>query len=148
MSAFKVRDEAAQRGGVRIWHLVVISPAPVTVLLIDDTEDIRVLLRLRMELDGRFEVVGEAGDGAAGVRMAERLLPAAVVLDYMMPVLDGLGALPLLRRALPDAVLLMFSSRGSGDAADKARVAGASAYLEKSAGADEVIATLAELCGV
>ena len=64
----------------------------IRVLLVDDEELVRFGLRTVLESSGGFEVVGEAGDGAAGVRAARELRPDVVLIDIRMPVLDGLAA--------------------------------------------------------
>jgi DNA-binding NarL/FixJ family response regulator len=64
----------------------------IRVLLVDDEELVRFGLRTVLEAAGDFEVVGEAGDGAAGVRAAEELRPDVVLIDIRMPVMDGLAA--------------------------------------------------------
>jgi DNA-binding NarL/FixJ family response regulator len=65
---------------------------PIRVLLVDDEELVRFGLRTVLESSGGFEVVGEAGDGAAGVKAADRLHPDVVLIDIRMPVMDGLTA--------------------------------------------------------
>ena len=80
------------------------------VLLIEDDDDIRALLRTRLELDGRFSVVAEAWNGAHGVGQAKVHQPDIVVLDVIMPVLDGPKTLPLLRRLVPSAAVVTFSA--------------------------------------
>jgi DNA-binding NarL/FixJ family response regulator len=65
---------------------------PIRVLLIDDEELVRFGLRTVLEASGGFEVVGEAGDGAAGVRAARELRPDVVLTDIRMPGVDGLEA--------------------------------------------------------
>jgi DNA-binding NarL/FixJ family response regulator len=64
----------------------------IRVLLVDDEELVRFGLRTVLEAAGDFEVVGEAGDGAAGVGAARELRPDVVLIDIRMPVLDGLAA--------------------------------------------------------
>lgn len=64
----------------------------IRVLLVDDEELVRFGLRTVLEAAGGFEVVGEAGDGASGVRAARELAPDVVLVDIRMPVLDGLAA--------------------------------------------------------
>jgi DNA-binding NarL/FixJ family response regulator len=84
---------------------------PIRVLLVDDEELVRFGLRTVLEASGGFEVVGEAGDGAAGVRAARELRPDVVLTDIRMPGMDGLEATRQIL-ALPDppqvAVLTTF----------------------------------------
>src|SRR3954454_8878933 len=82
------------------------TASKVRVLLVDDLADIRLVMRLLLEADGRAEVVGEAADGAEAVRLAAELRPDAVVLDLRMPGMDGVQALPLIREASPGTVVV------------------------------------------
>ncbi|MDQ1438975.1 MAG: hypothetical protein QOK43_2604 [Acidimicrobiaceae bacterium] len=98
------------------------------VLVVDDTPDVRLLLRIALSTDDRFDVVGEAANGAEAIDQARDLKPDIVVLDRQMPVLDGVQALPLIRQVCPDAVILLFTAH-----ADEAVQ-----QLALSAGADRV----------
>jgi diguanylate cyclase (GGDEF)-like protein len=122
--------------------------APMRVVLADDTASIRQLIALNLELDRRFEVVGEAANGADAVALVEALAPDAVVLDVAMPVMDGLQAIPLIRRASPSTKVVVLSGFGAARIEDEARDAGADAYVEKGVSATELSATLAYLCGL
>lgn len=76
-------------------------------VLVDDDEDLRFLVRYLLDADDRFEVVGEAGDGAAGLEMVEQHDPDLLVLDLDMPVLDGTGvAAHLAAESRPTIVVL------------------------------------------
>ncbi len=114
------------------------------VLIVDDAREIRQLLRLTLELDGRFEVVGEAVDGEEGVARAGELCPDRVVLDVEMPVLSGIDALPGLVAAAPEARVLVFSS-ASAELEEAALAAGASAYRLKGTDLAELADLLADL---
>jgi DNA-binding NarL/FixJ family response regulator len=104
---------------------------PIRVLIVDDHAVVREGLRTFLELQDGFEMAGEAADGEAGVRAAERLRPDVVLMDLVMPRLDGVGAMRELRRRLPSARVIVLTSF-----ADDARLlpairAGAAGYLLK-----------------
>jgi CheY-like chemotaxis protein len=114
-----------------------------TVLLVDDDASVREILRLFAEGNGLF-VVGEAVNGRQAVDMAARLRPHAIVLDQEMPEMTGLEALPRLRRRVPLAIIVMYSS-GSIGTQEAAVGLGASAYLTKAETPKTVIQTVIEL---
>ena len=91
------------------------------VVLVDDTADLRQLLRIALGRVG-FDVVGEAGDGAAGIEVAREQEPDLVVLDLSMPVMDGLEALPHIRAACPRAAIVEAPHDGCDLAGDRAVV--------------------------
>src|SRR6266550_5034052 len=102
----------------------------VRVLLVDDLPDIRLVMRLLLEADGRTEVVGEAADGAEAIRLAGELHPDAIVLDLRMPGMDGVSALPLIRDAAPGTVVVALSALPVGPTTDRAIDLGAT-YVRK-----------------
>ena len=109
------------------------TSAPVfRVLLADDASDVRALTRRALERTGRFEVVGEAGDGSQAVAAAGTLLPDLVLLDLSMPVMDGMTALPLIREAAPKALIVVLSGLEAERMAPQVRAKGASAFMPKA----------------
>ena len=80
-----------------------------TVLIVDDDEEIRHVLRLLCETEG-FNVVGEAANGVEAVPLALQHQPDVVILDYMLPRLDGEGAAEILRTLTPDSKIVAFSA--------------------------------------
>jgi DNA-binding NarL/FixJ family response regulator len=102
------------------------------VVLVDDSEDLRHLMRIALKRAG-YEVVGEAGDGAAGIEVAQAEAPDLVVLDLSMPVMDGLEALPIIRQSCPDATIVVMSGFGAAQMTEKAMARGADGYLQKGA---------------
>ncbi len=101
------------------------------VLVVDDADDLRVLLRARLEKAPGFTVVGEAADGIAAVEAARELQPDLVLLDLAMPRMDGLEALPHIREAVPGVRVIVFSGFDQSTLAQKAIAAGADHYMVK-----------------
>ena len=95
-----------------------------TVLIVDDDEEIRHVLRMLCESDG-MEVIGEASSGIEAVPLALKHQPNLVILDYMLPRLDGEGAAEILRAVIPGTKIVAFSA-----ILDK-KPAWADAYLNK-----------------
>ena len=79
------------------------------VLIVDDDDDIRHVLRLLFEFEG-FDIAGEARNGVEAVTIALRERPDFVILDYLMPRLDGEGTAELLRSVVPEARIVAFSA--------------------------------------
>jgi len=116
----------------------------VRVLVVDDTPALRVLTRAVLEGTG-FEVVGEAGDGLAGVNLAAQLRPDLVLLDLAMPVMDGLEALPRLRAELPDVKVVIVSGFERRAMESQVIEAGADAYVQKGLPPQAMLAVLQTL---
>ena len=115
------------------------------VVVADDVGELRSLLRLALERSGRFEVVGEAGNGREAVDAALAAQPDLVLLDVSMPVMDGLEALPLILAAAPSARVVMLSGFAEERLGDQARSAGATAYLEKGIPPRQLVAGLLDV---
>jgi len=99
------------------------------VVVVDDEADIRVMMRVILRTDGRFDVVGEASDGREGVNAVAALRPDVVVLDLSMPVMDGLTALPLIKEIDPHCGVVVCSAYLESKTGLSA--AGADAYVDK-----------------
>jgi DNA-binding NarL/FixJ family response regulator len=106
--------------------------APIRVLVCDDVEAFRALMRYALQEDPGIEVVGEAADGMAAIGAAERLQPDVVLLDLTMPVLDGIDAIPAVLERAPAARVVALSGWGAERMAEAALEQGAIAYVEKS----------------
>ena len=100
-------------------------------LLVDDVEDMRALLRVLMEQDGRFDIVGEASDGEQAIDLVRTEQPDLVILDLAMPVMDGLTALPGIREVATDIRVVVLSGFPAQEMSEAAVAAGAVGYLEK-----------------
>ncbi|MEA2452349.1 MAG: hypothetical protein QOG04_1059, partial [Actinomycetota bacterium] len=119
---------------------------PCRVVLADDTPEIRMLVRMALELEGGFEIVGEAGDGAEALSLSDSHKPDAVVIDLAMPVMDGLEAIPAIKKGNPDTKILVLSGFDASQMEKEALAAGADAYLEKGEPAHKIVQMLLELC--
>jgi two-component system, NarL family, response regulator LiaR len=115
-----------------------LADEPIRVLLVDDHAVVREGLRTFLELQDGIEVVGEAGDGGEGVAAAERLRPDVILMDLVMPRLDGVGAMRELRRRLPSARVIVLTSFTDDAKLLPAVQAGASGYLLKNAQPQEI----------
>jgi DNA-binding NarL/FixJ family response regulator len=103
------------------------------VLVVDDHEVVREGLRAFLELQDGIEVAGEAADGQEAIAVAERLDPDVVLMDLVMPRLDGLGAMRELRERVPRARVIVLTSFLDDDKLVPALRAGAAGYLLKNA---------------
>ncbi|MDX1689073.1 MAG: response regulator transcription factor [Candidatus Promineifilaceae bacterium] len=111
---------------------------PINVLLVDDHSVVRQGLRMFLELDPELEVVGEARDGAEAVRRARQLQPDVVLMDLLMPEMDGIEATTMIRREMPDIEVIALTSVLEDEKVYSAIRAGAIGYLLKNTEADEL----------
>jgi DNA-binding NarL/FixJ family response regulator len=101
------------------------------VLVVEDVPELSRLLEMTFELDGRFESIGTASSGGAALDLAARQLPDAIVLDLGIDGVDGLGVLPILRRVVPEARIIVFTGHDDVQLRERALEAGASAWVLK-----------------
>ena len=120
-----------QNGAVTGAAVRDVDRARVRVIIVDDAEDIRVLLRLQFKRDDRFVVVGEAGDGVEAIEVAEREQPDLVILDRQMPRLGGMEAIPEIRRRAPRASIVLYTANTDPRTYQAALDAGAIEVLDK-----------------
>src|SRR5438552_13306170 len=114
------------------------STTPIRILIADDHEVVRQGLRVSLGVDPSLEVVGEAEDGAEAVRLARRLRPDVVLMDLLMPEMDGIAATELIRRELPDTEVVALTSVLEDASVVGAVRAGAIGYLLKDTRAPEL----------
>jgi two-component system response regulator EvgA len=114
---------------------------PLRVLIVDDHESFRSSARLLLEAEG-YDVVGEADDGASGLRAAAELAPELVLLDVQLPDLDGFDVAARLT-GQPDAPLVVLtSSRDASDFGPLVRRSGAVGFVAKNELSGEALAAL------
>ncbi len=116
--------------------------APIRVMLVDDHEVVRRGLRGFLELQPDVQVVGEAGDGALAVKLAADLTPDVVLMDLLMPNMDGLTAIAAIKQANPGIEVIAVTSFIEEEKVTSALEAGASGYLLKDADAEEVASAI------
>jgi DNA-binding NarL/FixJ family response regulator len=116
--------------------------ATIRVLLVDDHAMVRRGLRDFLELHDDMEVVGEAADGRAALEAATALEPDVVVMDLLMPTMDGIAATAELRARHPDIEVVALTSFVDEERVTAAIEAGASGFLLKDAEADDVAAAI------
>lgn len=104
---------------------------PVRVLIVDDHAIIRQGLRVILEWDSEICIIGEAPDGERALQMARKLCPDVVLMDLLMPVMDGIAATTAIRNELPDTEVLALTSVLDESLVVGAIQAGAIGYLLK-----------------
>lgn len=114
--------------------------SPVRVLVVDDESALADLLSMALRYEG-WEV-RTAGDGAEAIRVTRELRPDAVVLDIMLPDMDGLAVLGRLRRELPDVPVLFLTARDAVEDRIAGLTAGGDDYVTKPFSLEEVVARL------
>src|SRR5579884_3570986 len=110
----------------------------IRIVIADDHSVVRQGLRMFLGLDPELEVVGEAADGAEALRLAKQLRPDVVVMDLLMPVMDGIAATAAIRRELPDTEVLALTSVLEDAPVIEVMRAGAIGYLLKDVDGDEL----------
>jgi NarL family two-component system response regulator LiaR len=111
---------------------------PIRLILVDDHWVVRQGLRMFLERDPAFEIVGEADNGATAVRLAHELLPDVVLMDLLMPVMDGIAATTAIRRESPDVEVLALTSALEDEQVVGAIRAGAIGYVLKDTLGEEL----------
>lgn len=114
----------------------------VRVLVVDDHAVVRRGLRMFLGDDPEIELVGEAADGEEAVRLAGELLPDVVLMDLLLPKVDGINATELIRRSHPDIQVIALTSVLEDASVIGAVKAGAIGYLLKNTEADDLVAAI------
>lgn len=111
----------------------------VRILIVDDHDGLRLAIRNLLECQRGFEICGEAKDGAAGVEKVAALKPDVVILNIVMPVMDGFEAARQIMAVSPRSRIVMLSSHTDEQLLEEARNVGAVCYVPKSDAEHELI---------
>ena len=112
------------------------------MMLVDDHEIVRDGLREVLERSGEYQVVGEAGDGAAAVRVAQQVRPELIIMDVLMPIKDGIEACREIKGMMPETKVLILTASSEEGAVTEAVAAGATGSLHKYYGKDQLLAAI------
>lgn len=108
------------------------SRVALRILVADDNKNLRDELRILLNSRQDWRVVGEAADGREVVERAAELQPDVVILDYSMPKLDGISAIPMIRKQAPAAEIVVLTVHDARVTVDRAIEAGARGYVVKT----------------
>jgi CheY-like chemotaxis protein len=124
-----------------------VTDGPATrVMVVDDTDHMRKMLRNMLEIDG-FEVAGEAASGEQALELVDGADPDVIVLDYMMPGLDGLETARRIRAARPEQVIILYTAFLDPVVEAAAKEAGVDLCLAKVEGLDSLEREISRLAG-
>jgi DNA-binding NarL/FixJ family response regulator len=121
------------------------SIKPIRILVVDDNSLLRFALIEDFNLRDDFEVVGEAEHGQQAIELAERLAPDVILLDLVMPTMNGVEATAAINERYPDLPILVLTSGTEPELIDQALEAGAKTYLTKSIHVDMLVDTIRRL---
>jgi NarL family two-component system response regulator LiaR len=112
---------------------------PITVLIVDDHTVVRDGLNALLSAESGMKVVGMVGDGEQAVQLAKELLPDVILMDLVMPHMDGIQAILQIKKDLPEARILVLTSFAENHMVFSAIKAGANGYLMKDTSSEELI---------
>jgi DNA-binding NarL/FixJ family response regulator len=117
----------------------------VGILLVDDHAVVRQGLRVLLEAEGDFAVVGEADNGREAVLLAKKTTPDVVLMDLAMPGMNGLEATRQILKQVPSAKVLVLTSYGEDDNVSQLLEAGATGYLVKQTAAADLLKAIRQV---
>jgi two-component system NarL family response regulator len=117
---------------------------PITVFIADDHPILRIGLSMYLEKNERLRIVGEAENGFEAVKLISENPPDVVLMDIDMPGLSGIEAIRVLRKTLPDLIIIVLSTYTKKEYIQEAMSEGASGYVAKNTKIDELIKIIAD----
>jgi two-component system, NarL family, response regulator NreC len=117
----------------------------ITIVLADDHQVVRVGIRALLEAEPDFSVIGEASDGIEADRMLERLKPDVLIIDLMMPGLNGLEVTRHVSQRLPGTAIIILSMHANESYVIEALRNGALAYVLKESSANDIVRAVREV---
>ncbi|HET7856212.1 MAG TPA: response regulator transcription factor [Gaiellaceae bacterium] len=120
-------------------------PNGIRILIVDDEPLFVEMVQAMLAAEEGIDIVAVAPNGKAAVGLAEQLDPDVIVMDVSMPVMDGIEATSRIRQRDPDACVLILTGGTSVDDVDRARKAGAAAYVTKDRIATDLVAEIRNL---
>lgn len=118
--------------------MTISPPQVIRIMLVDDHAMVRKGLATFLKIFDDLELVGEAGNGTAAIQLCGEILPDVVLMDMVMPEMDGTSVTRAIREKFPSVQVIMLSSFKEGNLVKNALEAGAIGYLLKDVSADEL----------
>ncbi|MEO6060518.1 MAG: response regulator transcription factor [Thermoflexales bacterium] len=120
----------------------MMSASPIRVMVVDDHPMVRLGLATFLKVYDDLELVGEADDGAAALQLCKEVLPDVVLMDMVMPTIDGVAATRAIRQQFPSTQVIALTSFKEEGLVEKALQAGAIGYLLKDVSAERLVAAI------
>jgi NarL family two-component system response regulator LiaR len=117
----------------------------IRVLIVEDQTVVREGLAAILSFQPDIDVIGQAQDGLEGLRLAQEKRPDVILLDLMMPRMDGLTAIPKIKDAVPDSRILVLTSFAEGDRVFHAIKSGALGYMLKDSTRDQLVQSIRDV---
>jgi DNA-binding NarL/FixJ family response regulator len=117
---------------------------PVRLLIVDDHEIVRIGVRILLADKNKWEICGEAVDGAEAIEKVVKLSPDVVILDLTMPIMGGFETAIRIRQLAPDTKIVFFSIH---ETPTTARLVGADAFVSKASAAEDLARTINQVLG-
>ena len=122
-----------------------VAAEPIRVMVVDDTPHVLKMLGSMLSIDG-FEVVSQASSGAEAIELVDEARPDVVVMDYKMPVMDGLTAARELRARRPEQVVVLYTAYIDAALEREAAEVGVALCLDKIEGLASLEREISRLC--